>query len=125
VSTLIDQCRVCDRFVEAGGLDDGRCADCAEKAAHDYPIGEAYERGWHDGHTVGYRQGRRAKGRRGPAMPAAGIEPGLLRDLIRLCHPDMHPAERAGLANRVTQILLAARDRGEAHVIHRNGEEHR
>lgn len=35
----------------------------------------------------------------------------LLRDLIRLTHPDRHPQERRPLANRVTAELLARLER--------------
>lgn len=38
-----------------------------------------------------------------------GLDAGLLRDLIALCHPDRHPAERAGLATQTTIRLLELR----------------
>lgn len=46
-----------------------------------------------------------------PMVPAdAGIEPGMLRRLIHLCHPDKHQGSEA--ANVATRWLLA--QRGEA-----------
>ena len=43
-----------------------------------------------------------------PALPPVDLD-----DLLRLCHPDRHPAERGELANRITRALLdAKRGRG-------------
>ena len=57
---------------------------------------------------------RQAKGRTLPvATPAgAGIEPGMLRRLIQLCHPDKHQGSEA--ATTATAYLLAPR-KGAAH----------
>ena len=56
----------------------------------------------------------KAKGRTLPvATPAgAGIEPGMLRRLIQLCHPDKHQGSEA--ATTATAYLLALR-KGAAH----------
>lgn len=61
--------------------------------------------------------------RRGPAAlppgaardvepdPPPSLDPELVRDAIRLCHPDVHPPERRELATVVTARLTALRDR--------------
>ena len=36
------------------------------------------------------------------------VDAQLLRSAIRLCHPDLHPPERAELCNRVTAALVEA-----------------
>ena len=40
-----------------------------------------------------------------------GLDDGLLRDLVTLCHPDRHPPERFVRANAATARLLALLNR--------------
>lgn len=42
---------------------------------------------------------------------APELDPALLRDVIRLCHPDADPPERREFANAVTANLTALRNR--------------
>ena len=46
----------------------------------------------------GYRDGARTR--------RAGLEPGLIKAAVVLCHPDRHPPERFAQANSVTARLL-------------------
>jgi hypothetical protein len=57
------------------------------------------ERGQDEAFQRGYEAGRRA------ALPADST----LRGAIALCHPDRHPPERGGEANRITAALLSLR----------------
>jgi len=59
-----------------------------------------------DRYTAGYADGYAA----GRLDAPAGLDPGLVGDLIQLCHPDRHPAERGSLAHRATVQLLAVRE---------------
>ena len=47
----------------------------------------------------------KAKGKTAPPAIAAPIEPGMLRRLIQLCHPDRHNGSEA--SNEATRYLLA------------------
>lgn len=60
-----------------------------------------YERGRLDGYRAGQQAARRA---------STGVDIELLGEIIRLTHPDRHPAERNEAANRVTARLIAMRD---------------
>jgi hypothetical protein len=44
-------------------------------------------------------------------VPVETVSEEVLRQAIRLCHPDAHPIERFEQANAVTAALLAALDR--------------
>ena len=69
-------------------------------------VADAYDAG----HRAGYEQGI-AAGRAESAKTAkpARLDAALIRDAITLCHPDLHPPERAARANAVTARLLAIR----------------
>lgn len=63
-----------------------------------------------DAWTEGYRAGRAAalRDHRCPQPPAhPTVDATLIRDAVRLCHPDRHPIERFDAANDVTVRLLA------------------
>jgi hypothetical protein len=64
----------------------------------------AYEAGFQDGWRAGLERGRAAR----LAAPAPPVDPAVLREAVRLCHPDRHPPERFAIANRVTATLLGA-----------------
>lgn len=68
---------------------------------------EAYEagrqRGYEEGYDAASVQARRRNGH------GTGLDGALLRELIVLCHPDRHPAERFEQANRVTAQLVSMR----------------
>jgi hypothetical protein len=99
------QCSECDRWFHEDETSSRVCTTWLDEREQRHPIGEAYEKGWYDGYVVGQRKPGVA------SRPAqAFAEPGLLRDLIRLCHPDMHPPERAALATRLTQTLNGLRE---------------
>jgi hypothetical protein len=72
-------------------------------------LNEAYEAGRQRGYDVGYAEASAAARPRRNGNDGA-IDPALLRELIRLCHPDMHPPERFDTANRVTAQLNSIRD---------------
>lgn len=57
------------------------------------------------GHEAGYRAGQQTARRQ-----TTGVGIDLLSELIRLTHPDRHPAERHDEANRVTARLIGMRD---------------
>lgn len=44
-------------------------------------------------------------------MQPPELDPALLRDATRLCHPDAHPPERRALANAVTARLTVLCER--------------
>lgn len=69
----------------------------------------AYEAGRERGYEEGYEKGRATS-----VTGDEAISPGLLRELVRLCHPDLHPPERFQLANRVTAQLMSMRTNGRA-----------
>jgi hypothetical protein len=56
---------------------------------------EAYRRGYSEGHAAARENG-----------DGGEFTVEQLRGLIKLCHPDVHPPERAQLANRVTARLI-------------------
>jgi hypothetical protein len=89
------------------------CDECVVIEEEKRPRAVAYERGWYDGYACGWRVCMREHPHQtpNPPAPAAPAKRDLLpiSDLIKLCHPDRHPAERVALANRVTQILLEIR----------------
>ncbi len=75
-----------------------------------------------DAYSDGYRAGLAAGEERGYARgPEAGLldgqraalPPHLVRDALRLCHPDLHPPERAALAHRVSLCLIERLPRRE------------
>ena len=72
----------------------------------------AYNRGYRDGERANTtaRDAAYGRGYADGQREAASLPPGLLGDLIRLCHPDRHPPERSELANRVTARLLEMKD---------------
>jgi hypothetical protein len=75
------------------------CWDCWRARANR----DAYRQGWEDGLRAGLAA----------AAPSL-LEPGLVRDLIQLAHPDRHPTERFALANRVTAQLTHMLDERRA-----------
>ena len=87
-------CIDCGDTFAARGTWQTRCWRCWREQKDNERYTEAWERG--------YRAGLQAA--------PAGLDPGLVGDLIQLCHPDRHPVERAGLANRATAALLAVRE---------------
>ena len=60
-----------------------------------------YQAGRDEGYRAGFDDG---------AAGASGIDPGLLRDLVELCHPDRHSG-RVEKATRATQRLLELLER--------------
>lgn len=76
----------------------GHRHQCLQKSHQETPA-EGYARGYADGLLAGLTQAK-------PAELLGGIP---VMDLIKLTHPDLHPLEKSGLANRVTAKLLALR----------------
>jgi hypothetical protein len=75
----------------------GRAANLLDEA---YEAGRA--RGFDEGYDAASADARRRNGH-------DGVDGALLRELIVLCHPDRHPAERFEQANRVTAQLVSMR----------------
>lgn len=117
------RCQTCPNEFEAQGTWQKLCWDCWRKRENERAgrgdlstlaknatklLNEAYEagrqRGYDDGFAEATRAARRPNGH-------GGIDQALLRELIRLCHPDLHPPERFDLANRVTAQLVSMRGR--------------
>jgi hypothetical protein len=106
----------CGRSYLPHGDDLCHCADCVditEDVSADWPerhpTAAAYEGGWHGGYRVGARIVQNDE----PARARVMYEPSRrdvlpLRDLVKLCHPDLHPPERSELATRVTRLILDA-----------------
>lgn len=107
---MVKSCRRCKRAFHPSAAHYVLCWDCwREQHDGQLRLGE-YERGRTDGYEEGWRHGERAGYEAGLREGAVVLAPELLGDLIRLVHPDRHPAERYELANRVTAQLVAMRD---------------
>jgi hypothetical protein len=87
-------CRSCGRSFIPAEHYHRLCLPCWRARAE----AEAQRAAWLDG----YEAGRASR-------PAPALPPGLMRDLLLLCHPDHQPPERAALAHRATVALLAMR----------------
>ena len=120
---MIARCQKCRNPFDAQGDWQKLCWDCwrardrersstgdlgaierraAKAVTEAYAAGRA--RGYEEGWAVGRAEARPSGNGHGSAL-----SPGLHRELIRLCHPDLHPPERFDLANRVTQELNSMR----------------
>lgn len=117
-------CGKCGTEFEAQGAWQKLCWDCwrareQEKADRGDLAGlgrrveKLLEEAYQAGQRRGYEEGHAAAAKTRPAAGGGGpLSPGLLRELIRLCHPDLHPPERFDLANRVTAELVSMRGNG-------------
>ena len=117
---MIVNCQKCRREFDAQGAWQKLCLSCYRERERertgtgdlsglerraDRLITEAYEAGRQRGFEEGYEVAS-AKARR----PNGHLSPGLLRELVLLCHPDRHPPERFELANRITAELVSMRN---------------
>lgn len=97
------------------------CTDCGEEFR---PARQYHVRCWtcwrrqqdkeasRDAYFAGFADGLQAAGRVLPdsGLTDTGVDAGLLRDVIVLCHPDRHPPERFQQANAATARLLELLD---------------
>ena len=79
------------------------CRVCWFEREGDYEMALA-ELAWRRGYELAVERAIDESGRMGKALDSLP-----LRDVISLCHPDRHPAERCQQANRATRELLALR----------------
>lgn len=86
------------------------CGQCYKRVHEDKLRKEGYDIGHNDGFQKGYALGLRASGLF-PRKGASQLD-GMVDDLIRLCHPDLH-SSKAGQerATRVMKVLNELRDR--------------
>jgi hypothetical protein len=82
------------------------CRVCLHERSRDYDMA-VFELAWESGYRLGLERARRRLDDNDLEVALGGLP---IRDLITLCHPDRHPAERFELANRITGWLNALRD---------------
>lgn len=88
------------------------CGQCYKRVHEDKLRKEGYDIGHNDGFEKGYALGMRAAGLFPSPRKGASPLDGMVDDLIRLCHPDLH-SSKAGQerATRVMKVLNELRDR--------------
>jgi len=91
-------CLDCAQTFDARGDWQTRCWRCWREQRENDRYTAGYDEGWQRGYSAGLLDA------------PVSLDPGLVADLIALCHPDRHPAERADLAHRATVQLLGVRE---------------
>lgn len=99
---MLTRCVDCVQVFDARGDWQRRCYACYRDHKARTDAGKAYARGREDGIEIGRRMALRSM----PRPTRETLDSDLLRSLIRLTHPDRHPAERAEEANAATATLL-------------------
>lgn len=93
------KCGVCNEWFEAKGSYQRKCLDCWKREKNEEVRRAGYQAGWNEGFRVGSKSKKNQ------------LDEEFLMDLLRLCHPDRHPVERASLANRVSAQINFLREK--------------